>query len=886
MPGAYLGQVAWKLAGDTNKCAALETHARIAIQWLFEQIQHASSSTTFGVRSNSWSRPTGEKISAFVTLDVRGIKRAWCEIYVPGVTEQPIVVEIEFLEDYVCGAVTAFGIRDNKILGVTLTDEGLVRTTQETAKYKLAVPLLPQFATLADSQAQTNGVQLSQYKRIKPGNYTGYMRQLVQLLLGIGIAQQTTFEEALVKANTIPSTPKPTVPPIDPPRTPGAILQVAYDYRAFKTHGLGWGIDGKCYIIQIAQSGVYAWPLSVLPESATAAGRTRYERLYPELFVPDLSEKCLFDLYGGFPTGEAFPIAADLTKYVNAGEILKILSAAEVGDFFYKTPYSNSMGWAFAERSPLAVNTCWSVDSTNIKKGYMYAIRWDIEEYIEPEWRQKTLNVLHAIPLTDELSRKKARRLSDEQADLVLDELSTRPADGGGEEWLKSFTDMYNAIKATPPVKATGEISKMSEGWLYHPAKFAATGRYCFGSTGHPQFKLPDEELGFNVSFDFGPAERGATPPRRCDTPIWACWINDQLFTINYFWEADVPREHPAEDTREPCQYTGSWYTTIPCYSSTQGNFYSNFFDYRREVITSPTTTRTTTGEWAGTEDSFSFNGYYEMCCTIVRTVYVNYSVNKKSTSSAFWAAGAAVPFGDRSIVYFGALAGTNGATEHNFFSPPTSVGTTGYYRYGQIYHFVCHWRSSNCPRDKTPMHTDNPCVMWELVPMDVVESCLSDFGAPEFPHYQPCDTNPSGYNVEMNDCIFGLTYNSTVQPCENESTETPATNSLEWEVRMFGDTELHGRIVNAGAVHSSERLVDIYDTEITPWWFITSPACDGELFCSFSVAVNKWGNKITNYDNDLDPTETLHSGIPEAMHVGSHAVFSGYVSDEVFDYG
>jgi hypothetical protein len=217
-------------------------------------------------------------------------------------------------------------------------------------------------------------------------------------------------------------------------------------------------------------------------------------------------------------------------------------------------------------------------------------------------------------------------------------------------------------------------------------------------------------------------------------------------------------------------------------------------------------------------------------------------------------------------------------------------VGTTGYTVYGEIYEFLCHWWVGcwHPPGLTTHYHSDNPCVMWEKVPMSEGYSCLSEFGPPEFYKYQPCEGSPiaSGTpnpndNGPLN-CILNAFYNDNVLELDDEPPVESKYDIIEWETRIWGDTHLHGRTVQKG--EQIGESLDQYDIPISFWWFKTSPTCDS--FCSFRVGVNRFGTKIINYHDDIDPMATLHSGRPENMHLSPYATFVGYVSEEVNSYG
>jgi hypothetical protein len=171
---------------------------------------------------------------------------------------------------------------------------------------------------------------------------------------------------------------------------------------------------------------------------------------------------------------------------------------------------------------------------------------------------------------------------------------------------------------------------------------------------------------------------------------------------------------------------------------------------------------------------------------------------------------------------------------------------------------------------------------MYELVPMDVSESCFSSFGPPEFPYYKPWGAGPG----DLVGCIFSAAYNSTVQhDVEEVSNVVAPYSTVEWEVRIYGDTVLHNTPVTKGM--SSGPNSEELHIGITDWWFKTSPTgCMPPEYCAIHVTLNRWGNDIISAETDFDYMGAMGYGLPAEMQAGSQSVYCGYVSDEVFDYG
>lgn len=131
----------------------------------------------------------------------------------------------------------------------------------------------------------------TQVAYLKPGMYSGYMRYVVQILLG------TT-------------------------RT------IEYDYRFVRTHGVFRGVTGKFqtdWLIEISQdNGVLAMRMPACYRSIPAGNTLGY-----------------------VPSGRAFPTGDALAKAVASGEVKQLLPASGLSAIYGKTPFSPVYGWAF-----------------------------------------------------------------------------------------------------------------------------------------------------------------------------------------------------------------------------------------------------------------------------------------------------------------------------------------------------------------------------------------------------------------------------------------------------------------------------------------------------------------------------------------------------------
>lgn len=900
MSHRHVGPIGFAHRGDETRASQLHGLARLMAQRAIDKIDARGGT---GQQMEIQRLADGSTVRVQVLGNINPpIIRAYITTPDGKTTKIGIVLTIP---DYDCGIVVSPLITEQTLLiddspvtvdvvrGIVQTDQGRMYAPEDIpAKQRHAIELDSAFATFADMQAMVDGTRFSQHRRIRPGNYTGYMRDLVQLLLGIGQLAKLTYDRRLTEAEVIPAI---TMSEKDAKQQPDhwgvwrkkepVGVKAMYDYRFERTHGLTWGQDGTCWVMQIGRSGVFAWPLETDPLSLVPKVRARYRLLYPELFREDLSGLGLFDLWGGFPLGTPPPIGEELEARTNAGDLLELIPRSGMTAFYSKQPFYSSCGWAFAPLQRMAVNTCFGAVA-GIKQGNLFNVIWELGVWTEPTPDPLAGQITALLPSgAKPWHLRKASRLNAGQAEQVLGLLTAQVRDDS-ESWINGFYSTYDAIKVSPPAVGRAELRLMQSGLLYHPSRFAGRGDACLQPTGHPQFKFPEEVMGWQQSFDFMPYDPDAKTPKSCTAPMWACFVADQLMVVSYQWAEEKIESEPPTNSRSDCQYFGTWVTKTESQTRNSGTFFSNFFDLRRTVKFSGGQSVKTTGTYAGNSDYFAFLALFGNCAAITRTVYGNMEIETIAHDSAAWWSSLAVPFGDRSILYSATMAQTNGARTTNSFNGPVGLGGTGFTRWGYVYEWVCHWAGS-CPGGKTKQNSD-PCVMTELYPMDVGDTCFSQYGPPDFPDYKVCDDpmcRAQASNVCPGyPCVYSAVFGPSPQPGQNSSSTDGPVNKFEWEVKIWGDTHIHGKSILKGVL--SGPNAERYDTDMSEWWWISSPTCDPPVFCRFDVGVNRLGRGLINYHDQVDPMNTLHDGQPDNMYSHPGAVFYGYVSDEVIEHG
>lgn len=209
----------------------------------------------------------------------------------------------------------------------------------------------------------TSGKTVPQLPTLKPTLYSGSMKEIVQLLLGFGRQNRKSIYE--IDKSSVATE---SVAPTEYEREVIANgLQVSYDYRFYRTHGVTWDTTGKPWLIEISQrNGVLIMPLPVHINTTLPKFRLKLEAL------GDQDGLRVLDRFGGFPTGKSFPDNAD--SAVAAGTIFRLITVDQLQDFYRHTAYSSTMGWAFDAFGGEAHNTAFRYGDNGVQRGVHYCV--------------------------------------------------------------------------------------------------------------------------------------------------------------------------------------------------------------------------------------------------------------------------------------------------------------------------------------------------------------------------------------------------------------------------------------------------------------------------------------------------------------------------------
>lgn len=185
----------------------------------------------------------------------------------------------------------------------------------------------------------TETVIPSQYYKITPSCYSGHMKKLAQYVLGLGRLDADELA--------------PEDDRTDEVQQSGFVMR--YDFRFHSTHGLVKGPDNRWWLVEISQmNGVLAMPLPLYED---------YDKEGEEVPAPELEEMAVVNKeFGGQPTGECFPVGAALDEAITRGDVLRLLSAETIAEFYNYSPYSTCWGWAFSSDGHEAHNTAHTIE--------------------------------------------------------------------------------------------------------------------------------------------------------------------------------------------------------------------------------------------------------------------------------------------------------------------------------------------------------------------------------------------------------------------------------------------------------------------------------------------------------------------------------------------
>lgn len=358
----YDGTPSIKLEGDKALALAQIPNAKLLLAKT-QSVAKNAGIATFGMTQRT-------EEGYIYALTANGVNRVLISANPVGVDEvtpeEPLVITTHGFPDMLSGTVIEGTVTAGKLVNFAPT--AACRAVHKT----LAAGLQPSSRLAVDPWIENSEVAPSdaytQYARLKAGMYTGRMCQVVQAVMGLGRIDISKIADKAINKQS--STLAKYLREV---RAYG--VQVRYDYKFHRTHGIYTGPDGVLWLVEIGVSrGVVARPLPIIPGSDKPAFRQSAE------IRGDADVLAVLDELGCFPSGETFPVLKkDFDKAVARGDILQLLPASGLRDFYKWAPYSTVLGWAFGRNGDEAHNTCYGFEDGNINQtGFHYQVNISI----------------------------------------------------------------------------------------------------------------------------------------------------------------------------------------------------------------------------------------------------------------------------------------------------------------------------------------------------------------------------------------------------------------------------------------------------------------------------------------------------------------------------
>ena len=203
----------------------------------------------------------------------------------------------------------------------------------------------------------------SQYTRLRPSMYSGKMCKVVQIVMGLGRIGVAKLRDASVN--------KPDTRFMEQVESAG--VQIRYDWRFVRTHGITTGADGRLWLVEIGSNrGVIARLLPMFPDSDMDGF------FESALIRKDRAMVTALEELGCLPTGEAFPAGSDLDDLISTGKVLQLIPPSGMSEFYACSPYSSAMGWAFNSSGTEAHNTAYKYGDDGFQRGVWYQVNISI----------------------------------------------------------------------------------------------------------------------------------------------------------------------------------------------------------------------------------------------------------------------------------------------------------------------------------------------------------------------------------------------------------------------------------------------------------------------------------------------------------------------------
>ena len=517
---SYEGVPSIRLEGDEKRALALVPEAKVFLQQVQAFVRRAavptySSTYRLGDDAYVYILCAGEQNILHISVGVDEVDRVY---------EEPELPPTRLFPDFLSGLVIDGTIASEEVRnqdGSTRTVRFIksfaptpncaqiqgISTGRRTSSRLVVEPL----NTFTEWQPKPTDQRLfTQYVAPRASQWSGTMKKVVQVLMGLGRIDPAKMRD-----------------PKDPGKDDSAYLQdvrsegvqIRYDYKFSRTHGIHRGADGTLWLVEISISrGVIAMRLPIFPGSDTAGFKAR------AVARGDTAMEAALDDLGCLPIGAGFPASpAAFARAKARGDILELLPASSLSEFYANSGYSSACGWSFNSRGSEAHNVGYRyTDKTRLQQGVWYQINIGIGPVRE--------------------NREPGEPIAVGSANLIKQH----------DSYIRPTLD-----KGFCPFK------------YYEPL--------LFGLMNHNAQPLPPPNL--------NPGGPSAAPEDTIDVPVFVGFVGDELKVARLFGgKTDGPSD-PVETDITPgeCLYDGFWTTTTYTGGKTvPWAMYSNDFDRRR----------------------------------------------------------------------------------------------------------------------------------------------------------------------------------------------------------------------------------------------------------------------------------------------------------------
>jgi hypothetical protein len=758
------------------------------------------------------------------------------------------------------------------------------------ASYKLAIEENDALAPLRDPFSP---IIYSQFASIEPGNYTGAMSHIIQLLLGVGRILPYDYEQRWLDADPNRSPMAAKTVDLDPitgelendtegPPTSFYIgqdneqVQITYDWRWNRTHGVMWGARSQGrqapMLVELGQRGIFLMPFPVDSISQTPAGQAHYLKVYPDLgrFSPFKDgEEPLFEAIGGFPTGERMPgVIEETRRWVRAGFLLE--ADRDLSEFYSGIAMTSNFGWSFHPSKPRAINTMYKYNDKGQKVGYCYEVNLAITEKADVIKVRNTVTplVIAALGLTDEIDKFKAERLPQDFAEAMVE---------------SPDYDEFDAFEVSPDWDVRARIIKLREGFLEFPGFQCPKGSWgpCHPLTSAPHFKYYEPIISSVLNFDFEKPP-DVPMPARSDGPIFATYVNGSAEIVHFFHEPGTGTRF-RQNTRQPCQYVGIWQDID--YSEGMrlvGHFYTSSRDFRHMLNTGGGSVHTTAGEIVGDYDFLGFCAYFARHGEVTKRWVGDETRETRSWNSRGFKVAISCASNNRSMFFACAETSERDRGKSGSYSGSLGIGTSGAHLKASIYNFIFYW-TWVCLTPDHPPHGNPACVMTFSEP--IVHNPFACMGVDppgEFT-YAVCCVNGGVIggcyaNSELvvisprssgedKGIIYGaaVTRGPTLPP--RHSWSEPTTHWGRYEVWAFGHPLLHNRMIKEDELETTDGTQMLWSLSNEEWWTCSIPfECPAY---PWRVAANYYGPPYVGTFRDQGGFGWIELGLKPSVGAG-----------------